>query len=54
MGSGKGFDGMPFEKSMHGGMNRSAIENPNEYLPLYLFEARLGRFNQSNAAGLLR
>ena len=54
MVSGKGLDGMPFEEPMHGRMNWNAIENPGEYLPLYLFEARLGCFDEPNAAGLFR
>src|ERR1700726_4783351 len=40
----------PLHESMHSGMLRDLLQNPQQNLPLQIFQPLLGRLNQSNAA----
>jgi hypothetical protein len=53
MWSGECLDGTAFDKSMRCRMDRDAIEDVGENLPLDLLEMRFGLFNEPQAAGLL-
>ena len=49
----EGLDRPAFDEPVGGGMRRDLVDYLREYLPLQLFQPRLGRFNQSNRARIL-